>query len=275
MLDPRRECSLPPCSQPGGCVPIARCHNSVSPTVEELPVGSPRGVGAFPLALASAHLPIPRRSREPHSAHRWQLEDAQDDPRGRGLRRCVPAQGPGPRRRRPALCAPFTALGPLVDSTRGSKLQILAQNVHEAASGAYTGEISAVMLTDLDVHGAVVGHSERRQYFGETDEALAKKLITCLDADLLPILCVGESDAQREAGETEQVLQTQVDAAIAELSAEQLAKIVVAYEPSGRSAPARSPPRSRPRRRAPSCAPAWRPRMPVRPSRFACSTAAR
>jgi triosephosphate isomerase len=114
-----------------------------------------------------------------------------------------------------ALCAPFTALGPLVDSTRGSKLQILAQNVHEEQAGAYTGEISAVMLTDLDVHGAVVGHSERRQYFNETDEALAKKLVTLLQSDLLPILCVGESDAQREAGETEAVLQAQVDAAIA------------------------------------------------------------
>ena len=130
-----------------------------------------------------------------------------------------------------ALCAPYTALGPLVDSTRGSKLQILAQNVHEEAAGAYTGEISAVMLTDLDVHGAVVGHSERRQYFGETDAALAKKLVTLLQSDLLPILCVGESDAQREAGETEAVLQAQVDAAIAALTGEQLAGIVVAYEP--------------------------------------------
>ena len=130
-----------------------------------------------------------------------------------------------------ALCAPFTAVGPLVDSTRGSKLQILAQNVHEEPQGAFTGEISVPMLEDLDVHGAVIGHSERRQYFNETDAALAKKLVALLDAEMLPILCVGESDAQREAGETEQVLQTQVDAAIADLSAEQLAKIVVAYEP--------------------------------------------
>ena len=130
-----------------------------------------------------------------------------------------------------AICAPFTALGPLVDSTRGSKLQILAQNVHQSVSGAFTGEISALMLLDLDVHGAVVGHSERRQYFGETDEALAEKLVTLLHSDLLPILCVGESDEQREAGETEAVLQRQVDAAIAPLSGEELARIVVAYEP--------------------------------------------
>lgn len=130
-----------------------------------------------------------------------------------------------------ALCAPFTALGPLVDSTRGSKLQILAQNVHEAAEGAFTGEVSIPMLEDLDVHGAVIGHSERRQYFGENDAALQQKLVALLSADMLPILCVGESDAQREAGETEQVLQTQVDAAIAGLTADQLAKIVVAYEP--------------------------------------------
>jgi triosephosphate isomerase len=130
-----------------------------------------------------------------------------------------------------ALCAPFTTLGPLVDSTRGSKLQILAQNVHQAGAGAFTGEISAVMLLDLDVHGSVIGHSERRQYFGETDEALAEKLSTLLHSDLLPILCVGESDEQREAGETEAVLQRQVDAAIAHLTADELAKIVVAYEP--------------------------------------------
>lgn len=130
-----------------------------------------------------------------------------------------------------ALCAPFTALGPLVDSTRGSKLQIVAQNVHEEPQGAFTGEISIPMLEDLDVHGSVIGHSERRQYFNETDSALQKKLAALLDADMLAILCVGESDAQREAGETEEVLKDQVDAAIAGLSAEQLAKIVVAYEP--------------------------------------------
>jgi len=130
-----------------------------------------------------------------------------------------------------ALCAPFTALGPLVDSTRGSKLQILAQNVHQSPSGAYTGEISIPMLQDLDVHGSVIGHSERRQYFGETNEALASKLTALIDADLVAILCVGESDAQREAGETEQVLEAQVDAAIDQLSSGQLAQIVVAYEP--------------------------------------------
>src|ERR1700712_5436723 len=130
-----------------------------------------------------------------------------------------------------ALCVPFTALGPLVDSTRGSKLQILAQNVHQSASGAYTGEISIPMLEDLDVHGSVIGHSERRQYFGETNEALASKLVALVEAGLVAILCVGESDAQREAGETEKVLEDQVDAAIATLDAGQLAQIVVAYEP--------------------------------------------
>ena len=99
------------------------------------------------------------------------------------------------------------------------------------AAGAFTGDVSAEMLKDAGAVAVIVGHSERRQYFGETDAALAKKLVALLDAGMLPILCCGESDAQREAGETEQVIQTQVDAAIAPLSADQLAKIVVAYEP--------------------------------------------
>ena len=87
-----------------------------------------------------------------------------------------------------AICVPFTDLQAMVDSTRGSNVQVFAQNMHQAAEGAFTGEISAPMLTELDVHGVVLGHSERRQYFNETDAALAAKVLVALDAGLAPIL---------------------------------------------------------------------------------------
>src|SRR5918997_2076396 len=91
-----------------------------------------------------------------------------------------------------AVCVPFTDLQAMVDSTRGSPVEVFAQNMHEAASGAFTGEVSAPMLTELDVHGVVLGHSERRQLFNETDKALAQKMVTAFEAGLKPILCVGE-----------------------------------------------------------------------------------
>lgn len=129
------------------------------------------------------------------------------------------------------ICAPFTALGNVIDSSRGTRIKVSAQNMHEAESGAFTGEVSAGMLRDIDVRAVVLGHSERRQYFNETDEALAKKVGVALENDLEPILCVGETDAQREAGETEAVLKTQIETALSGLSGEQLAAVVVAYEP--------------------------------------------
>ncbi|MCK9247849.1 MAG: triose-phosphate isomerase [Solirubrobacteraceae bacterium] len=129
------------------------------------------------------------------------------------------------------LAVPFTALQAVVDSTRGSAVRVYAQNVHWAEHGAYTGEVSIAMLDELDVHGVVVGHSERRQYFNETDADLRKKVPALLAAGLEPILCVGESDAQREAGETEQVLRTQVVEDLADVADEDLAKVTVAYEP--------------------------------------------
>ena len=129
------------------------------------------------------------------------------------------------------ICAPFTTLGNVNDSSRGTRIKVAAQNMHEAESGAYTGEVSAGMLRDIDVRAVVLGHSERREYFAETDAALAKKVLVALENDLEPILCVGETDAQREAGETEAVLKSQIETALSGLSAEQLASVVVAYEP--------------------------------------------
>jgi triosephosphate isomerase len=130
-----------------------------------------------------------------------------------------------------ALCAPFTALQSLVDSARGSRVQIFAQNMHEADEGAFTGEISAPMLTELDVHGVVLGHSERRQYYGETDRVLQQKVPRALTAGLVPILCVGESEEEREADETQRRLRHQVNEALEHVAEERLADVVVAYEP--------------------------------------------
>jgi triosephosphate isomerase len=130
-----------------------------------------------------------------------------------------------------AICPAFTALAAMVDSTRGSRVDVYAQNMHHAASGAFTGEVSAPMLTELGVHGVVLGHSERRQLFGETDKALALKVPAALDAGLLPILCVGETEEERERGDTERKLRHQVQEDLSKVPTERLGEIVIAYEP--------------------------------------------
>jgi triosephosphate isomerase (TIM) len=129
------------------------------------------------------------------------------------------------------LCPPFTALAEVVERSRGSAVRVAAQNMHEAESGAFTGEVSAAMLVELDVGAVVLGHSERRQHFNETDEALARKLPAALAAGLEPILCVGESEAARDAGETEEVLERQLQADLAPLSSTEIERVVIAYEP--------------------------------------------
>lgn len=129
------------------------------------------------------------------------------------------------------ICAPFTALTAVVERRYGTAVKVAAQNMHEADSGAYTGEISAPMLVELDVEAVILGHSERRQYFNETDEALARKVPAALAAGLEPILCVGESEEARDAGETETVLERQLQADLAEVETEQIASVVIAYEP--------------------------------------------
>ncbi len=130
-----------------------------------------------------------------------------------------------------AVCPPFTALGPIVDSTRGSGVDVLAQNMHEADSGTFTGEVSAPMLAELDVHGVILGHSERRQYFNETDRALQAKVVRALDAGLAPMLCVGETEEERDAGETERKLRHQVQEGLAKVPDDRLAEVAIAYEP--------------------------------------------
>jgi triosephosphate isomerase len=129
------------------------------------------------------------------------------------------------------VCPPFTALHEVVERRRGTAVRVAAQNMHEAEAGAFTGEVSAPMLVELDVEAVVLGHSERRQFFGETDAALAKKVPAALAADLEPILCVGESDEAREGGQTEEVLERQLQADLAEVETGDIAKVVIAYEP--------------------------------------------
>jgi triosephosphate isomerase (TIM) len=129
------------------------------------------------------------------------------------------------------ICPPFTALTAVVERRYGTAVRVAAQNMHEAETGAFTGEVSAPMLVELDVEAVVLGHSERRQCFGETDEALARKVPAALDAGLEPILCVGESEEARDGGQTEAVLERQLQADLAELGGERIAEVVIAYEP--------------------------------------------
>lgn len=130
-----------------------------------------------------------------------------------------------------ALCVPFTDLRAMVDSARGSRVEIYAQNMHEQPQGAFTGEVSAPMLCEIGVAGVVLGHSERRQLFGETDRALASKVPAALRAGLSPILCVGETEQEREEGETERKLRHQVRENLGGLSPEELPLVAIAYEP--------------------------------------------
>ncbi|HWM09457.1 MAG TPA: triose-phosphate isomerase [Solirubrobacteraceae bacterium] len=129
------------------------------------------------------------------------------------------------------VCPPYLALQALVDSARGSSVQIYAQSMHEADSGAFTGEVSAPMLTEIDVQGVLLGHSERRAYDNETDRALQQKVPRALEAGLTPILCVGETEEERERGDTERKLRHQVQEALEKVPAERLPEVVIAYEP--------------------------------------------
>ena len=129
------------------------------------------------------------------------------------------------------VCPPYLALHALVDSARGSGVQVYAQNMHHAAEGAFTGEVYPPMLVEVGVQGVILGHSERRQMFGETDRALQLKVPAALEAGLVPILCVGETEDEREAGETQRKLRHQVQEALLQVPDDQLADVVIAYEP--------------------------------------------
>ena len=129
------------------------------------------------------------------------------------------------------VCPPFTNLQAAAEALKGSKIALGAQNLHWAASGAFTGEISAAMLKDLGVTRVIIGHSERRQFFAETDATVNQKAKAALDAGLVPIVCVGETLKEREDGKMESVVVGQVKAGLAGIAADQLAGVIVAYEP--------------------------------------------
>jgi len=129
------------------------------------------------------------------------------------------------------VCPSFTSLQAAVEHCFQSPVRVAAQNMHEAQDGAFTGEVSAPMLIDLGVDGVILGHSERRQHFNETDEALARKLPAALGAGLEPILCVGENLLERERNEIDAVLTRQVQADLEDVPDARLSEVVIAYEP--------------------------------------------
>lgn len=129
------------------------------------------------------------------------------------------------------ICAPFTLLKDLKEATKGTNIKIGAQNMHFEEKGAFTGEVSPLMLKEIDMDYVVIGHSERRQYFNETDETVNKKVLKALEVGIDPILCVGETLEQREAGKTKDVCKVQVEKALENVLKDDLAKVVVAYEP--------------------------------------------
>ena len=129
------------------------------------------------------------------------------------------------------LCVPYTDLFYALLHVQGTNIKIGAQNMHWEEKGAYTGEVSAQMLKSIGVEYVIIGHSERRQYFAETDETVNKKIKSALAHELKPIVCVGETLEQREAGETEKIVTTQIAKAFEGIASEDLEKIIVAYEP--------------------------------------------
>ncbi len=140
-------------------------------------------------------------------------------------------------------CPPFTALATVKELVSGTKFGVGAQNLFWKEQGAFTGEVSPLMLAELGCDYVIIGHSERRQYFGETNETVNQKVKAALAVGIKPIICVGESLEEREAGVTNSLLKTQTEAALAEIEASKIAEIVIAYEPiwaigTGRSASA-------------------------------------
>lgn len=129
------------------------------------------------------------------------------------------------------VCAPFTLLPSLVEAVKGTSVKVGAQNMHFEDKGAFTGEVSADMLLDIGVTHVIIGHSERRQYFAETDETVNKKAIKALSKGLTPIVCCGETLEQREAGETKSLVKVQIEKAFENISGADAPKVVIAYEP--------------------------------------------
>jgi triosephosphate isomerase len=170
-----------------------------------------------------------KRARVPLLAGNWKMFKTSAE--GAAFVRDLAEELGALRDREVMVAPPFTGLFEAVKAAKGTSLSVAAQDVFWEWEGAYTGEVSAAMLADLGVKGAIIGHSERRQYFGETDEWVAKKVWAALEHGLLPIMCVGESGEEREAGSTQAVLGRQVPAGLASVRPEDGGRVAIAYEP--------------------------------------------
>lgn len=173
---------------------------------------------------------MPDGARRPYMVGNWKMFKTIAETRS-FLEELVPRMAEHGERADIGICPPYTSLAAAIEVTQGSPLRVHAQNMHAEADGAHTGEVSAPMLLELGVHGVVLGHSERRADDNETDHALAAKVPAALEVGLEPILCVGESEAERDGGDTEARLRRQVEEGLANVPEERLAEVVVAYEP--------------------------------------------
>jgi triosephosphate isomerase (TIM) len=168
-------------------------------------------------------------SRTPFVCGNWKMWGTISE--GRRLVEAVLPRVEEPRDVEVAVAVPYTALTAVVEAAHDSDVEVFAQNMHDAEGGPYTGEVSARMLCEVGIDGVILGHSERRQLFGETDRALQRKVPIALENDLRPILCVGESEDERERGDTERKLRSQVQEGLHDVPTERLHEVVIAYEP--------------------------------------------
>jgi len=171
----------------------------------------------------------PEARRRPLVAGNWKMYKTRPEAAELcdSLRRLLPAE----RGCDVGVCTPFTALEVALEHLADSGVGVYAQTMHHAPEGAFTGEVSAPMLTELGVHGVVLGHSERRELFGETDRALKEKVPAALAAGLEPIFCVGETEEERDDAQTERKLRYQVQEGLEKVAEEDLPRVVIAYEP--------------------------------------------
>ncbi len=167
--------------------------------------------------------------RRPIIAGNWKMNKTATEARELAAK-LVPLVS-GVKDREIVLAPPFTALAAVAEAIKGTNLSLAAQNIHGEDKGAFTGEISAEMLLDSGCKYVIIGHSERRQYFGETDETVNKKAKQALRKGLLPIICVGETLAEREAGKLHEIINRQVAGGFKDISADDMKKAVIAYEP--------------------------------------------
>jgi triosephosphate isomerase len=167
--------------------------------------------------------------RTPLLAGNWKMHGTRRE--ARALATALAASVGAAAGREVVLAPPFTALDTVAEAIAGTAIRLAAQNVHWEPKGAYTGEVAAAMLREAGCTHVIIGHSERRQYFGETDETVNRRLHAALGAGLVPIVCVGETLAEREANATGTVIERQVRVALAGVGAEALASATIAYEP--------------------------------------------